>query len=421
MCGLVGVVGEIYKKEEEVFKNLLILDMVRGTDSTGVAFISTTKNTVIAKEVGGATELFESPRFTRGIRQVNRILMGHNRWATQGGINRNTAHPFETERFIGMHNGTLRSRMGLDPALHCAVDSQHIIENMNEHGDMETVAVLDGAYALVWYDQKEGSLNFARNRERPLFFAKALSGRQVYWASEEWMLEVALSRAEVKFHDIAELPTETRVKMRVGFNGPLGEIETTLRTYEGKKYSNITSFPSSKNLPFTGDKKEGPQEKKEEKVPFAEELLRSFLDKTEEAYVGTEDWDEFGAKYYNIYLDGNEEIPCRLYHNNRQELSSLTGEVILGKISKLERDRKGMHLRVSPTGVMIVEVSKEDDSIPYATVNGKDMTKSEFEKLTCCWCTSSLEKGKYKETYCNELLCNDCCSDPDITQYVRVK
>lgn len=39
MCGLVGVAGEITMASEKVLRTLLILDSLRGEDSTGIASI----------------------------------------------------------------------------------------------------------------------------------------------------------------------------------------------------------------------------------------------------------------------------------------------------------------------------------------------------------------------------------------------
>ena len=49
MCGLVGVLGNITHKEEKAFHELLIVDVLRGKHSTGVAMVS----------AGGGVDVFK--------------------------------------------------------------------------------------------------------------------------------------------------------------------------------------------------------------------------------------------------------------------------------------------------------------------------------------------------------------------------
>ena len=52
MCGLTGVAGKIGKSEEDIFRDLLVVDALRGTDSTGIAAINAQFDVKIAKLVG---------------------------------------------------------------------------------------------------------------------------------------------------------------------------------------------------------------------------------------------------------------------------------------------------------------------------------------------------------------------------------
>src|SRR6185369_5091848 len=49
-----------------------------------------------------------------------------------------------------------------------------------------------GAWAITWYDQNEGSLNFLRNQHRPLRYAFEQGFQRMFWASEWWMIREAL-------------------------------------------------------------------------------------------------------------------------------------------------------------------------------------------------------------------------------------
>ena len=61
-------------------------------------------------------------------------------------------------------------------------------------GVLKTVPKLCGAYCLVWTDTEEGTFNMIRNKERPMFTAKAKGGGAMLYASEEWMLHAAFNR-----------------------------------------------------------------------------------------------------------------------------------------------------------------------------------------------------------------------------------
>ena len=52
MCGLVGVAGDINNKFEKLFKVLLQIDVIRGADSTGVAFVNNSNVSSVHKETG---------------------------------------------------------------------------------------------------------------------------------------------------------------------------------------------------------------------------------------------------------------------------------------------------------------------------------------------------------------------------------
>ena len=64
---------------------------------------------------------------------------------------------------------------------------------MATNGLDDTISKLDAAFALVWVNREEKTLNFIRNKERPLAFARLDNGAFV-WASEREMLEWIINR-----------------------------------------------------------------------------------------------------------------------------------------------------------------------------------------------------------------------------------
>jgi glucosamine 6-phosphate synthetase-like amidotransferase/phosphosugar isomerase protein len=137
----------------------------------------------------------------------NKVLIGHNRYATAGAINSINAHPFQHGDLFGVHNGTLRGQHLLPDSRDYDVDSDNIYHSFNKIGVKETVKVLHGAYALVWWDAKRNMLNMLRNSERTLYYATSASGA-VFWASEEGMLITALERNKITSYNIVEVQTD---------------------------------------------------------------------------------------------------------------------------------------------------------------------------------------------------------------------
>lgn len=195
MCGIVGVASnnKVSFATLELFKSLLLHDVVRGHHATGVASINTSKN-----EVGVTKEAIPSYEFLDKYELVDdcNIYIGHNRWATRGDKTRDDhAHPFTHGTITGVHNGSLRDQSLLDNHTDFEVDSDNLFNHLARRGIEDTAKNLDGAFAIVYYDESDRTLNFIRNSERPLYIAKLTNG-SICWASESLMLEWLVDRSK---------------------------------------------------------------------------------------------------------------------------------------------------------------------------------------------------------------------------------
>lgn len=197
MCGHVGIAGGLEFKDEATIKRLLCYDYFRGPDSTGFAAIKDDgKTSQIAKLASHPFDLFDMGAFKKALSGFHScVFIGHNRAATRGIVNGYNAHPFESGDIIGAHNGTLTlaSLAELEKALdqEFDVDSEAIVVAIDKLGIKKTVSMLQGAWALVWYDKSDGSLNFLRNKERPFWMAYSEDCKKLFWASEYPMIEAA--------------------------------------------------------------------------------------------------------------------------------------------------------------------------------------------------------------------------------------
>lgn len=262
MCGIVGVAGDLSHAGRKAFKMMLMLDTIRGPHSTGVVTVKGTE-VHIDKYLGTPWEFFKkaTERFTKGTPDHGaQILIGHNRYATLGGITEDNAHPFNHGNVYGVHNGTLTytGQKNVDPDNKFDTDSEALYYQMNEVGLVETYKKLIGAWALVWYNKEQKRVNFIRNKERPLYYAISEDGKMLFWASEDWMIDHACYTHGIKLREILEFKEDIHYKTRWSAKKGVGLIEGKEPLEKGKppvyKYSTNHSGGTSNNGGFFGTK-----------------------------------------------------------------------------------------------------------------------------------------------------------------------
>ena len=257
MCGLVGVVGTIDKVDNKIFKDLLRIDVLRGPHSTGICSRKRMEEPIVFKKALLPDDLFSMKGAEKLFNDFNRndILLGHNRWATMGKVNHTNAHPFEMENIIGAHNGTLRKQHLLPDNAHFQVDSENIFHSFEKIGVKETVKLLDGAFALTWFDKNTNIFNFARNDERSLYYCFSKKGKTFYYASEDWMLEGALARHKVEHQGIIEFDPLYHYQLVIpnqGLEFPKGSFTMqALEEYKPPKQQNHWNKSRSRNTSGT--------------------------------------------------------------------------------------------------------------------------------------------------------------------------
>ena len=211
MCGIVGVIQKpnlaFEKQIQGIFRDLIVIDTVRGFDSTGIfgAKARNKKNkssSYIHKcAITGAAYAKEYKGIINSTIRDFQYVIGHNRWATVGRVNASNAHPFRHGKIVGAHNGTLYNKLELDPKSKFSTDSEALIARMDEVGEEEALMEANGALAVAWFNSDTGKLNIVRNKERPLFFSVHNKMNLVVIASELSFIKAAYSRNSVNPED----------------------------------------------------------------------------------------------------------------------------------------------------------------------------------------------------------------------------
>lgn len=248
MCGIVGLAlkknAGFYKKDEDIFYDLLFANTLRGDDSTGVVFVEKDGSFGYIKDAYSAPMViddFRKDSLSRSMYQLGKAMIGHNRKATVGKVQKDTAHPFIVDNTFAMvHNGTL---FGHNLLAKTTVDSEalaiHLKKVLGKDFDKETfeeaIGEVYGAYAVACYNQETHKIHLLRNSQRPLFIVE--TDEAWVWASEYGMLAWILSR-----HGVAiEKDKAEQVKENCIYTIDLTENKLTKEDYVPKKAQPVTN------------------------------------------------------------------------------------------------------------------------------------------------------------------------------------
>jgi glucosamine--fructose-6-phosphate aminotransferase (isomerizing) len=178
MCGIVGILGrnEVSPAIMAALKRL----EYRGYDSAGIATVDDgvlDRRRAVGKLVNLSDMLVHHPL-------PGRVGIGHTRWATHGGPTVANAHPHRAGRVAVVHNGiienfrALREELSAEGAeFHSQTDTETIVQLTSRLLDAgrtplqaarETLARLEGAFALAFVFEGEDDLIICARRGSPL-------------------------------------------------------------------------------------------------------------------------------------------------------------------------------------------------------------------------------------------------------------
>lgn len=243
MCGLAGFTSlrrdvQVSKMAYPIFYNLFLTSQLRGPDASGLAGLwratkekrfskkSIIKHWMIEKGMVPPSlviknldkevqQKYSEKKFKNLKHPELYTAIGHSRAATNGSVILENSHPFSfaNNRFIGVHNGTIIKERYIKRfddliPIEGTFDYKERFEKRDDYTDSELILYyiyrygiekiyphLRGAWAFVWYNQKDNSIYFIRNYDRPLYYYFDNITDCLYWSSEQLMLEFAFKRA----------------------------------------------------------------------------------------------------------------------------------------------------------------------------------------------------------------------------------
>lgn len=438
MCGIVGMAGECsHQKHDKAFSQLLYVDSLRGRDSTGIAVVAANADVDVFKTVGDVNVLMDMRRYDSLVAKKRRAIIGHNRFSTVGASTRKNAHPFEFDSLVGVHNGTLQGKYRLEKGNDFQVDSEALYNHIDQRGLRDALSLIEGAWALVWWNKEKNTINFLRNKERPLYLAYSPDGKAVFWSSEDWMLSGILDRNEIAHTAPALIDTDIHYSFEVGDDGALQKphVVAARGTYVAPSYNvgrawqnNTTGTKSTLHVVANTPEKDtgkGTNSKKEKK-PVGQGAQAGF----KSSYVQSKGIlietlrlakDKHGAEYIICCDDDNPYAELRLYVHKRDKIRDMIGVSIRGDITFCVEDPvEGTYFKIGNGTWRVVDTEQVK---LFKDHKGNLLSKDDWEKqyTTCQWCTSPLTAGEANGlTTEGQCLCPECANDKEVQDYVKI-
>lgn len=191
MCGIIGAIAK-----ENVTPFLLEglkRESYRGYDSSGLTVLTSPPITI--KAVGHLDQLENK---LAGLTAHGNVGIGHNRWATHGGVTEANAHPHTdcTQKFFVVHNGIIENYAELKTKLedkgHTFVSETdtevlaHLIEQLYagslEDAVRQAVLLVRGTYGIIVITTHEGDKLVAARQSSPIVISA--EGTKGYVASD---------------------------------------------------------------------------------------------------------------------------------------------------------------------------------------------------------------------------------------------
>lgn len=207
MCGIAGVLNAVNDKNTSRFiHDAMVAGMLRGFDSTGIIQMDRPGKIWFDKSANEGLYFAASKVGKQFIEDTGKcaITVVHHRWATQGAITDENAHPFvvrkeNQEALVGVHNGSLTQGWKYKPdGNKYEVDSHWALAHIAKHG-VDAFKDIHGPFCFAWTEaDKRGKLFMVRNSGRPMHILFTEDRKSMMFASEPGMLSWLAERNNMK-------------------------------------------------------------------------------------------------------------------------------------------------------------------------------------------------------------------------------
>lgn len=210
MCGLLGAsVPKGKKVDMDLIKILYLANESRGGDACGFS-----DGKSMNKTTDKSYQYIIGKEFPK---EINGSFIGHTRAATVGNkTDIDCAHPFDLEKFVGAHNGTIRNIDELQYLFgtEYKVDSRFIYHMVEKYGLNKSLPFFQGALSLTYIDKETKDISIYRF-ERPLHYG--FVDGVLYYSSEDIALKAigATNITEFKEHKFYKLSGGAVVHQRM--------------------------------------------------------------------------------------------------------------------------------------------------------------------------------------------------------------
>jgi hypothetical protein len=206
MCGIAGFVSfdnaySSFKSKNSFAIDALFFSCLRGMDGTGIAaVVDVNGEPTVYKKAMPSYDFLQMKKTGLLLSSVDKAkaLLMHTRSSTRAAANDQNCHPFTYDHITLIHNGHITNHRQLAADCNHDVDSAYVAYAFSKAPAIEVLPKIHGGYCFVWHDAKEGTVNIARNDQRPMCYVEVPEWNGIAFMSEHLQLMLALHRNGIK-------------------------------------------------------------------------------------------------------------------------------------------------------------------------------------------------------------------------------